>query len=578
MIQTKQSNLSRGAAEQLANLLAERLRRENLSLNKYKPDTAPDRNQLSFHQSRSRYRVAFGGNQSGKSVVTAYEAAAWATNKHRWLAVRGPKEIYIIAPEYRILYIGIYRHLRPDSSDKKDMKFLARELIKSMGPRIPGAPVPIPSYIEVYCDYDGEGRAVADLPPGTPRPFSTIWFISADGGEEARKKIQAAAIDLAIVDEEVEESIWEELQMRFLAKDGRCCISCTLVRSEEWLLTLEERAERGDPIVFMTRLNTETSTHLAAAAKEEILGSLSDEMRDVRILGRSRRQHGLIFPVFDSEHVYDHSKTFPNGIPSVFRKVVANDPGFRVHAALWCAVDDATKTLYFYREMYQKSATLFDTCEYMADVEGYRLTKTEQDDQYTYFARVPKEVFGPCSPAENIDERLIDPAQLRNLEDGRISIASQMIAFFDTPVIPANNDVQSGIEAIQLLLRVNPLTNKPHIQISSTLANFFSERRRYRMRTDGSSRNSHSTKTEPLRKNNHLMDCWRYICIHVLSTYGGYYNSAVGKAPRAFGRAIDMDASISLADRLEEHAEQLRGDAWNKQNSRNSNPYVGSES
>jgi len=563
--------LSREQAEGLITLMKEKIRRDNFSLNTYKPDSTPDRNQLDFHKSQSRYRVAFGGNQSGKSVVSAYEVASWATNKHRWLNIKGPKEIYVIAPEYRILYIGVYRHLKPDGDDKS-MKFLDRSMIKSFGPRIPGAPVPIPSYMEVYCDYNSKGILYSKDNEDTPRPFSTIWFISADGGEEARKKIQAAAIDLAVVDEEVDETIWDELQMRFLAKDGKCCISCTLVRSEEWLLKLEDRAERGDTRVFMTRLNTETSQHLSSDAKNEILSDLSEETKDVRVYGRSRRQHGLIYSNFSNEHVYNPNDIFPNGIPNTFRRVSCNDPGFRVHAGLWCAIDDANKTLYFYREMYSRDRTLYETCCSMADVEGYRLEPSGsiigEGNTQQYFKRIPKNAFGDAPPPEQIDERLIDPAQVRNMEDGRISIAGQMIAYYDTIVMPANNDVQSGIEAVRLLLRVNPLTKLPHIQVSSELEHFFSERRRYRMRTDTSSRNNHTSRAEPLRKHNHLMDTWRYICIHVLSTYGEYYKVT----DHTFGRALDIPASISMSERLEEQAERIRSSSWKAVH-----PYLGSQ-
>lgn len=550
----------------MAKLLAEKQKRENSPLFKYTPDESPDRNQLSFHQSTARYSIIFGGNQSGKSVASAYEVAATATNKHRWKEIKGPKEIYVIAPEYRILYVGVYRHLKPDG-DEKSMRFLSKSLIKDVGPRIPGAPVPMPSYIQVFCDFDAEGNPASQC---KERPYSTIWFISADGGEEARKKIQAAAIDLAIIDEEVEQSIWEELQMRFLAKDGRCCISCTLVRSEEWLLDLEERADRKDPMVFVARLNTETSKHLSEVAKKEILGSLSEEMREVRVFGRSRRQHGLVFNRFTKDHIYQPGKDpYPEGC----KIIAANDPGFRVHASLWCAVDDTTKTLYFYRELYSKSHTLFETCEKIAELEGYRLVKEEEVDSYTVFRRVPSNAFNPSKPPELVDERLIDPAQLRNLEDGRQSVAAQMISFYDTLVMPANNDIQGGIEAVQLLLQTNPLTGRPHIQVSSELDNFHSEIRRYRFKTDTSSRNSHATRIEPIRKSNHLMDCFRYICLHVVSTYGAYYKQSGGRGHTPYNQGINIAATTSLADRLEKEAQRLRNVSYNKV----SHPYLGSE-
>lgn len=536
------------AKEQRVKLLKERSRRRQLPINTYQPDSTPDRDQLTFHRSQARYRLCFGGNRSGKSTCTAYEVAAWARNCHKFQPISpGPKEIYVVSAEYRTLYQGIHRHIMPN---RVGMRFLDPTWIKREGPKIPGATVPLPGFIEVYCEFDESGQRVD--PESKDRPFSTIWFISGDGGEQARKKLQAAAIHLCVIDEEVEYTLFEEIEARLLDYGGRLCISATLVRSEEWLMDLEDQADSGQPAVSIVRLNTETSAHLDEEAKREILGRWSDEARAVRVEGKSRRQFGLVYPDFGVDHVFSMADRFPEGFPSSFVKLACTDPGFRVHAGLWCAVDLSTSTAYFYREMYEKEATLREVAEFIAESEGYRLEPVSQAGPTLIYKRRPIAQY-----PEEIEARLIDPEAMRNMEDGRIGIATQMAAYFDMPVIPANNDLEAGVEAVRLMLGTNPATGEPHFLFDVNLRNFFSERRRYRLRQDTGSRNTHETKAEPLRRHNHLMDAWRYLTMWIMNMVGR--QTETNRHSGKFNYALDVPAATGMAERMEEHAKRIRG-------------------
>lgn len=539
-------------------LLREKARRKSQPINTYKPDSTPERNQLAFHQSNSRYRLAFGGNRAGKSVVTAYETAAWARGCHRFQTIpAGPKEIYVVSAEYRTIYNGIYRHIRSDGTGKA-MQFLDKSWIKATAAKVPGATVPLPAWIQVWCTHYDDGQPVRPE-DNRERPFSTIWFISGDGGEQARKKLQAAAVDLVIIDEEIEELLFQELQMRTLDSNGRICISATLVRSEDWLMNLEDKANEGDPTITLIRLDTESSPHISEQAKKDIFGSLSSEEYQVRVKGKSRRQFGLIYPEFDMSHVFDKNKEFPDGFPAEWPIITGFDPGFRVFAGLWCAVDVSNSTLWFFRELYEKGAILEEVCRLASELEGYDLEPVANTPIYKRIPVSPK----PETPAI----RLIDPAGLRKLEDGSLSIGQQMTSYFDMPVAPANNDIHSGIEACRKFLGVNGLTGKPYARFDQSLTNFFSERRRYRLRTDTSGRNAHATKAEPVRKNNHLMDVFRYISTWALYLLG----ENIPVTTRSRFTENTVGASLKMADRLEEHARALR-----EEHAR-TNSFVGSE-
>lgn len=539
-------------------LLQEKQRRDNLPINKYQPDDQPDRNQLAFHQSTARFRLAFGGNRAGKSVVTSYEVAAWARGSHRFQDIPpGPKEIYVVSAEYRTLYQGIHRHIVPD---RGGMRFLDPSWIKSYGPKVPGAAVPLQSYIEVYTTHDSQGNLVTNSNyTKEDRPYSTIWFISGDGGEQARKKLQAAAVNLAVIDEEIEETLFDELRMRLLDSNGRLCVSATLVRSEDWLMDLEDRSLEGDPVVHLSRLSTETSKHISDDAKKEIWAGLSAEERAVRVEGRSRRQFGLVYPKFTRDHTF----TLTDELLKSFRTdndytlIAAIDPGFRVCAALWCAIQKSTGTLYFYRELYAKESMLSEVCRDIATCEGYTLKENHQaSHDVIMYNRVQLD-----PDAEEVEIRLIDPAGMRNMEDGRLGIAAQMTAYYDTPVAPANNDVHYGIEAARRLLETNPLTNRPHALFSTELKNFFSERRKYRLRGDTSTRNAHATKSEPIRKNNHLMDCFRYICNFALFILGDtthISNMDKNRKRNNFNHGLTGNYQDQLTNRMKQEANDIR--------------------
>lgn len=552
MIQTSDIPNDRVILEAELRIRREIKRRLNMPINQYVPDNEPGRRQLSFHESPARYRLGFGGNRAGKSVTTAYEAAAWARGCHRFQEIPpGPKEIYVISAEYRTIYHGIYRHVRPDGTGKA-MRFLDKGWIKQTAARVPGATVPLPAYIQVWCETFADGTKVPANCPVEDRPYSTIWFISGDGGEQARKKLQAAAVDLIIIDEEIEQSLYEELQMRILDSDGRICVSATLVRSEDWLMALEDRAEEGDRVVFLVRLSTIASKHISENAKKDILSGLTPEEYAVRVEGKSRRQFGLVYPEFGVQHTFSMAEAFPDGFPPDWPIVQSCDPGFRTFAALWCAVDVASGTLYFFRELYMKEAMLEEVCRSIADAEGHELvTADDSQRQSIIYKRRPNSALGtPESPTI----RLIDPAGFNTLQDGSLNIATQMAAYYDTPVAPANNNLHSGIESARKLLSTNPNTNRPHALFDENLKNFFSERRKYRLRSDTSGRNAHATKAEPIRKYNHLMDTFRYLC-----TYATFLLAGHGEGVRQRrGHSIEVPASIRTAERLEKLANAVR--------------------
>ncbi|RPI11729.1 MAG: hypothetical protein EHM65_06840, partial [Acidobacteriales bacterium] len=226
----------------------------------YVPDSHPDRNQLAFHASTAAIRLVYGGNQSGKSRSEAQEAAWWLTESHPYQTTPKCPRIYLVSASYRTVLEGVWKHLKV---------ILPEWLVAKVGPRVPG-PFDIPMFVRM-------------------KNGAQIDFISGEGGEDARRKLQAAEIDLLILDEEVDLDVWEEGQARRMGRGGRVIIGATLVRSEDWAVQLEERGIAGDPDVFLVRLSSyraRDAGHISAKVVAEMEAMLPDEEKQVRLHGK----------------------------------------------------------------------------------------------------------------------------------------------------------------------------------------------------------------------------------------------------------------------------------------------------
>ena len=225
----------------------------------YVPDDSAKRNQLGFHKSDALIRLAFGGNQSGKSRTAAEEIKMWFEGSHKYLDIPKAPKIYVVSALYQTHLEGIYRHLMGgQKGGKSDKAILFDWMIDRVGPNHTDANMP--KWI-------------------TSTTGAVMNFLSAQGGESARRAMQAAAVDLVVIDEEVEEMHYTELLMRMLAKGGKMVISTTLVESHEWLCELEDRADSGDKDVALFRFDTGRALEAGHVKKKQfdmIFGGMSD--------------------------------------------------------------------------------------------------------------------------------------------------------------------------------------------------------------------------------------------------------------------------------------------------------------
>lgn len=466
---------------------------------------SPMPKQEEFHKSSSWCRLVFGGNRSGKSRAAAQEIYWWFTNTHPFQETPKKARIWCLSAEYRTLFEGIWTHLAAIVPPW--------ELAKT-GPKVPGWD--LPTYIE-------------------SKSGNRIDFISSHGNKDARKKVQAAEIDLLSVDEEVSGELWIELQFRLVSKAGKVVVSATLIESEDWLLDLESRGEQGDPRITIFRLDTKENKFNKQEVLDALMETLSEEEYEVRILGKSRKFSGLVYANFNSNigektsHVIE-----PFEIPENYNRFFIFDPGARTAAGLWIAMDRSLRA-YIYREMYLKNASLAEVVQYIRRKEGW----VYEDSRWQ---------LGPKT--EVISSRLIDPHGFDRNADGSPSVGDRLSTDYDLQFIKGYNNKLTNIEDVRSMLMLRRIDEKPGLLVFKTCEKFLWERRRYRLKGDDGNRNKDEPRDTPIKRDDHLMNCIEYFASQKYS-----YN------PYIISLTIEEAADLP-DDEIEYPKENLREFKW----------------
>jgi hypothetical protein len=409
-------------------------------------------NQRLFHESQKYIRLLTGGNQSGKSKANAQEIAWWFTHTHPYRKIPDrPVEIWVISTEYYTIKSGIYRHL---------INLIPGWEILAKGPKVQGHD--LHSYIK--------GKN-GDL----------INFMSTKGGEDSRTKFQAAEVDLAAIDEEIEYYVWDELQARMITTGGCFTITATLVESYDWIVDLEKRGETGDKEIFLARLNTKENIYANQDQINRLEERWDEDTKRVRFYGHSARASGLVYKGFGKHNIVE-----PFDIPSHWPRWNILDPGYRVFALLWGTVNPEGQKI-AYREAYLKFAELPDVVE--------EIREFEKD--------------------EDISNRIIDDREGARLISGQIGILSQLAQYYQIYCIPAIKAKHAGIERVRQWLKPHKTheANWTEFLTFDTNDNLIKEFSTYRIRVDKSKRDKNAVIDDTVKKDDHLMDCLRYWAI-----------------------------------------------------------------
>jgi hypothetical protein len=331
-----------------------------------------------------------------------------------------------------------------------------------------------------------------------------ITLLKMNNGWEAKfhsslgKPPQGMDVDLAWFDEEIVDPQWyEEISARLIDRNGLFLWSATAQKGGLQLYELCQAAEtmrnEDNPRVVEFFAHIDKNTFFTDEQRELFFEKLSDEQRQIRIEGEFAFTSFRVYPEFNKQlHGYDFFE-----IPDDWTRYAVIDPGRQVCAVLFAAVPPPTskheQCVYLYDELYIRK------CD--ASLFGKEMSIKTKNKRFHAFL------------IDHQGSRVFDTGGGRSVELQyqeelrRFGVRSETTGH---GFIWGNNDVKAGLDAARSWLVHRP-DGPPRVKVCiEKCPNFGWEIERYHYKRD----TSHQPTDDPIKKNDHLMDCFRYLAMH----------------------------------------------------------------
>jgi len=315
----------------------------------------------------------------------------------------------------------------------------------------------------------------------------------------------SAAIDLLAIDEEVESGLRDELTARLVNRGGKIVASATMVEGQPWLADMEAYAAEGNPDYFCERLRSDLNEHLDSRLLRQWMTELGEEERLIRIFGHSRRSSGLVYPEWDpKKHICE-----PFDLPEGTVILCSLDPGPTVFAGIWVALCPDGHD-YIIACMYERHAELGEVACRIREIEGWHL-KAQEDPLMEESWEDDDQTIVPAL-------RIADHHETRRLMTGEAGVIDQLMDRYGIMCEPSyHGTIMYGVQPAKRWLR--PLMDGVSgLRIWNTalhLEDFAREITRYRWVQDTTSFRQHGRRIEPIRRENHLMDCLKNMAVTI---------------------------------------------------------------
>jgi len=499
MISLNQMEIERTLKEKRAMKLLRRIQKLRIeALKLYEPMDHID----VFHSSPAQERVLRGSNRSGKTLGAAVEIARAVTGQdpyHKYPEENG--RCFVVGKDgkhnsevlYRKLFragaysiirdaaTGVWRAWRPwDPAD-----FARKSEIKP-------APPLIPPRLIVEVGWENKKEQV----PNVVR-LTNGWelrFFSSLGSPP-----QGSDVDLVWFDEEIVDPEWygEVAARGTIDRRGKFVWSATAQKGGEQLYELcmsaEAQKEEPNPRVVEVFAHIANNRYFSDDQRDQFSDKLTEEQRRIRIEGEFAFTSFRVYPEFDiNVHGCDYFQ-----IPNDWCRFMVVDPGRQVCAVLFGAVappwdDERQDQLYLYDELYihQSSATKFaeqvfskinavSFHAFIIDRHGSRITES--------------------GSGMTVERQYSDA-----LREKSIASASTGSGF-----IWGSDDVDGGIEAFRKLLTIRR-DGTPRVKVMRERMPYFE----YEVTRYSYIRKGGVATDKPSQRNNHLMDCARYLALY----------------------------------------------------------------
>jgi len=319
---------------------------------------------------------------------------------------------------------------------------------------------------------------------------SNIIFRGLDEPDKHRSlNLNACYIDES---SQVSEEAFYLLQSRLRGPHVRKIYMTTNPAGHDWQYSLFVKqdgiAEGGRSQFKLIVAPSTENIHLPDGYVESMMATYSKERVDREIMASFDSFAGQIYHEFRRDvHVVQ-----PFAIPEDWPRVIGVDHGFNNHAAWLWGATDYDGNLYIYREFYQREWLIKEICRGKQGQPG--VIHLNGKDKLTGI--------------------YIDPSTKRtSSQTGESDFATYCDFIPKTwPLMPANNEVNAGIDRVKTFLQINKRTGKPKLMIFNTCANLIEEIVQYRWEElPEGQRGLKNDKEQPRKYKDHACDALRYL-------------------------------------------------------------------
>ena len=476
-----------------------RRRLESLSLYQPLPQAMP------FHASHSSERIVRGSNRSGKTNAAAIEVARavlgrdpqnkYPQNDGRAFLV-GKNGKHLGQVMYRKLFrrgsfdiiknnrTGLFEVYQPWKPDH-----LANRKAKKWAPPL------IPASYIADISWEKKGEQIPSL-VRLKNGWELSFFTSLGECQ------QGSDIDLAWMDEEIPNPEWYvELSARLLDRSGKFIWSATPQAGSEQLFDLHQSAEEQKswekPVVEEYFFSLRDNPYISEKDKSLFATKLTgEEDYRVRVLGEFAIVSFRVFPEFD---MYIHGCD-PFHVPANWTRYLVVDPGRQVCACLFAAVpppsDQHAGHIYLYDQLYIKRCS---AAKFAKEV----MHKSRGQQFYAYIIDSREGRKAQTGSGVTVETAYSEALALEKL-------SSQTTG---NGFVWGSDDLEGGLEAMRKCLEISP-NGKPVLQVMrEKMSDLEYELERYRYARKRTA-NGFILTDKPEKKNDHLIDCFRYLSVY----------------------------------------------------------------
>lgn len=454
--------------EQLAVLEALQQKRRQKTFVKYFEPWSEQQDALKQFTADKKVFGLLGGNRSGKTVLGAFMAVAWALGKTyfkdepSWEFL---KDLPIPEPPNNVWIVGL------DYNTVRDV--LWHEKLrwgKNHPPFLPD---------------DGCIRKLSD--GDFQVQFNNGSIITGKSADSGREKFQGASVDLVWLDEECEVDVYDECYMRTADCAGKLLLTLTPLKDIHsttripWVHDLYEEWKRGHKDYVFCHLSTINSPFVPDEEKERMRQKYAGSPEEgARLYGHFISRSGLVYHDWNPTiHVVS-----PREIPRWWQRIVSIDPAATgVTAALWLAIDEAGN-YYAYREYYERERTVSEHA---------------------------KAIKIACQ-GDPIDYWILDPywGSQRNAETHKTGEQLYRDAGIPVRLPKFADEYPLELSKEYIFAATQPNSRQPFFKVFAGLTNFDFEISHYIYDVVMQGINKGASKDKPRKKNDHLMNCFQY--------------------------------------------------------------------